>query len=486
MFRRSDHMLFIEDKIEENCQILYRLQTALRSANIDILNEVTKEAYQIATMVQEVTKEAYQVATIVQEVTKEAYQVATVLQEVVKGAYRVAAVAQEPHNREKIDEFRASTVCAAWVTLMYGFVYCGYDHNSFVVRALEAVEEGAYLAVFTGLDDIFRFLFFADSFVCDIRRKVANFDVNVMSDWDDINEVLRYQERLYLPEVIRFDLVARNHDDLLTSHFEVKKTLELLQRKYYWLNPEDDADAVSGMRKFVREYCELCVICKRSKVSRHKPYEELRPLSISEYKWADITMDFVTGLSFSRDWNNAIYDSIFVVVDRLFKIVHYIPCSKTISTEDLAEIFIREVIKLYSVLSSIVSDRDSVFISKFWLTFCYCLNITRNLSTTFHFQTDDQIERQNSIIKQYLRTYVNFEQDDWIALLFITKFAYNNSKNAFIGLSPFEVMTGYFPRMTFEEPFDSRVKSVFAKAHAKHLDSFMKVCKKVLLAAQKH
>ena len=484
--RRPDHMLPTEGEVEENRQILYRLQTALRSADTDVLNGVTKGAYQVATVVQEVTKGAYQVATVVQEVTKGAYQVATVLQEAAKGAYRVAAVAQEPHDRGEADGSRASTACAAWVTLMCGSVYCGYDHNSSVVRALEAVEEGAYLAVPTGLDDILRPLLPADPFACDIRRRVANSDVDVMSDWDDTNGVLRYQGRLYLPEVVRSDLVARNHDDPLAGHFGVEKTLELLQRKYYWPNPGDDADAAPGMRKFVREYCESCAICKRSKAPRHKPYGELRPLPIPEYKWADITMDFVTGLPPSRDWNGAIYDSIFVVVDRLSKMVHYIPCSKTVSAEDLAEIFIREVVRLHGVPSSVVSDRGPVFTSKFWSTLCYCLNITRNLSTAFHPQTDGQTERQNSTMEQYLRAYVNFEQDDWVALLPMAEFAYNNSKNASTGLSPFEVMTGYSPRMTFEEPSDPRAKSVSAKAHAKHLDSLMEVCKEALLAAQKH
>ena len=94
--------------------------------------------------------------------------------------------------------------------------------------------------------------------------------------------------------------LARNHDDPLAGHFGVEKTLELLHRKYYWPNP-DREDAPSGMRQLVREYCESCAVCKRSKASRHKPYEDFQFLFISEFRWADLTMNFVTGFSVSRD-----------------------------------------------------------------------------------------------------------------------------------------------------------------------------------------
>ena len=69
---------------------------------------------------------------------------------------------------------------------------------------------------------------------------------------------------------------------------------------------------------------------------------------------------------------------------------------------------------------------------------------------------------------------------------FITKFAYNNNKNAFIKLSLFEIITNYFSRITFEKFFNSRVKSIFVKTHIKHLNNFIKMCKKALFATQKH
>ena len=89
-------MLFIENKIEKNRQILYKLQTTLRLTNINVLNKVIKEVYQVATVIQEIIKKTYQVATIIQEIVKETYW--------------VVVVTQESYNRKKVDEFRAFTV----------------------------------------------------------------------------------------------------------------------------------------------------------------------------------------------------------------------------------------------------------------------------------------------------------------------------------------------------------------------------------------
>ena len=180
------------------------------------------------------------------------------------------------------------------------------------------------------------------------------------------------------------------------------------------------------------------------------------------------------------------YDAILVVVDRLTKMVHYIPVAKTVSAKDLAEIFVREVVRLHGLPGSIVTDRGSVFTSKFYSSLCYALKIKQKLSTAFHPQTDGQTERQNSSMEQYLRAFVNYEQDNWVSLLPMAEFAYNNSVNASTRISPFEVMLGYSPRMTFEEPVDPRAKSVSAQQHARHLSNLMSVLRENLMEAQRY
>ena len=290
--------------------------------------------------------------------------------------------------------------------------------------------------------------------------------------------------------MLREDVIRSNHDNSLAGHFGAERTLELVNRKYYWPNPseckaiEQDVEPGPGMREQVKEYCETCAICKRSKAPRHKLYGTLSSLSISEYKWADLTMDFVTGLPSSRAWNGAVYDSILVVVDRLTKMAHYISVTKTVVAEDLAEILIREVIRFHGFSSFITSDRGSIFTFKYHDSLCYAFKIKLKLSTAYHLQTDGQIERQNSTMEQYLRAFVNFEQNDWVELLPMAEFAYNNTRHASTQMSLFEAVQGYTPRMSFEESANPKAKSKSAAEHVQNLADLMRVLKDNLAFAQ--
>ena len=153
-------------------------------------------------------------------------------------------------------------------------------------------------------------------------------------------------------------------------------------------------------------------------------------------------MDFVTGLPQSADWWSDGYDSILVIVERLTKIVHYEPMQTTITTLALAEVILNIIVWHYSLADSIVSNRGSVFTSKFWSSLCYFLSIKERLSTSFHPQTNGQTERQNSRMEAYFRTFVNYKQDNWTRLLPIAEFAYNNVKHASMGYTSFKLNCG--------------------------------------------
>ena len=113
-------------------------------------------------------------------------------------------------------------------------------------------------------------------------------------------------------------------------------------------------------------------------------------------------MDFVTGLPISTDWKGDSYDSILVIVDRLTKMVYYEPVKVTIDAPGLAKVILDVVVWHYGLPDSIVSDRGSLFTSKFWSLLCYFFGIKQRLSTTFHPQTDSQTKRQNSTMEAYL------------------------------------------------------------------------------------
>ena len=220
-----------------------------------------------------------------------------------------------------------------------------------------------------------------------------------LEDWDNIDGVLHYQGFLYVPEIIRTELISRHHNNPLVGHFGIEKTRELIARKYYWLKLCHD----------VEDYVKGCNVCLASKAVWHKPYGDLQSLPIPIHRLKDLFMDFVTGLPILTDWKRDSYDSILVIVNRLMKIVYYKPVKITIDALSLAEVIIDVVIRHYGLPDLIVTDRGLLFTLKFWSLLCYFLDIKWRLSTTFHPQTDSQTERQNSTTKAYLQAFVNFE-----------------------------------------------------------------------------
>lgn len=97
--------------------------------------------------------------------------------------------------------------------------------------------------------------------------------------------------------------------------------------------------------------------------------------------------------------------------------------------------------------ADIVSDRGKLFTSEFWRALCDLLRVKTNLSTAYHPETDGQTERVNQVLEQYLRIYINYQQDDWISLLPLAEFAYNNAPHSATGVSPFFANKGYHPSL---------------------------------------
>ena len=293
--------------------------------------------------------------------------------------------------------------------------------------------------------------------------------------WEEFDGVLHHQGLPFVLEVIPIELISWHHDDLLAGHFHIDKTRELIGRKYYW----------PSLRKDVEAYVKGCNVCLALKTVRHKPYGNLQSLPVPTYWWRDLSMNFVTRLSVSTDWKGETYDSILVIVNLLTKMVHYELVKVTINAPGLAEVIFDVVVWHHGLPDSIVLDRSSLFTSKFWSSLCYFLGIKRCLSTAFHLQTDGQTKRQNSTIEAYLWAFVNFEQNDWARFLPMAKFAYNNTKNASTGHTPFELKWGYHPCVSFEEDTDPRSKSKSADELSAELGELMIVCQENLHHAQK-
>ncbi len=105
------------------------------------------------------------------------------------------------------------------------------------------------------------------------------------------------------------------------------------------------------------------------------------------------------------------------MIDRLSKMHHYILCAineNEITIEKTIKLFIQHVWKLHELSTTMISDRESQFISLVWDTICKMLKIKAKLFTTFHSETNEQSEIFNQKMKRYLRAYVNHQQDDWV------------------------------------------------------------------------
>ena len=219
------------------------------------------------------------------------------------------------------------------------------------------------------------------------------------SNYEEIDGVLHHQGLLFVPKAIWTELISWHHDNPLAGHFGIDKTRELVGRKYYW----------PSLRKDVKSYVWGCDVCLASKAVRHKSYGDLQSLPILTHRWKNLSMDFVTRLPLSSNWKSNNYNFILVIVNQLTKMVYYKPVKVIINAPGLAKVIINVIVWHHGLPDSIVTDRGSVFTSKFWSLLCYFLVVKRRLSTAFHPQTDDQTERQNSTMEAYLRAFVNFE-----------------------------------------------------------------------------
>uniref|UniRef100_A0A8C5LXT9 Integrase catalytic domain-containing protein n=1 Tax=Leptobrachium leishanense TaxID=445787 RepID=A0A8C5LXT9_9ANUR len=166
-------------------------------------------------------------------------------------------------------------------------------------------------------------------------------------------------------------------------------------------------------------------------------------------------MDFIVDLPPSRQ-----HTTIFVVVDRCTKMAHFIPAIGLPTAAQTATLFIREIFRLHGIPHSIVSDRGSQFTSRFWSQMCRSLKISRYLSSAFHPQSNGQTERTNQTLEQYLRCYTTHLQDDWLDILPLAEFAYNNQVHSSTRLSPFYANYGYHPDILPDIPLNTPVPEV--------------------------
>jgi len=192
-----------------------------------------------------------------------------------------------------------------------------------------------------------------DNKVVKAVEKMKQVGVKMLRDeeWKEIDGIMYKERKVYVPkdEKLRAEIIRLHHDTLLGGHRGQWKTVELVTRKFWW----------PGVTKEVKQYVEGCDFCQRNKNYTEQLAGKLMPNSIPEKPWSHISADFITKLLLAQE-----YDSILVVVDRLAKMVHFIPTTEKISAEGLARLFRDNMWKLHRLPKSIILDRGPQFAAR--------------------------------------------------------------------------------------------------------------------------
>jgi len=263
------------------------------------------------------------------------------------------------------------------------------DVDQLLPEAKERIKEKAML------DDKYR----------DLGKQITS-GGNIDGNFAIKSEILCWKNMIYVPEGLRQWVIRSEHDSKVAGHFGRERTLELLSRNFYWSNMERD----------VRKYCSECDNCQRTKAPRHAKRGHLHPLELACKPWTHISTDFITDLPESEGAT-----IILVVVDRFTKMAHFIPIKKDSPT--VARAYLENVSKYHCFPEDVVSDRDSAFTGSFFTDLYNYLGIKRSMSTAYHPQTDGQTERINHVIESYLRSYCNYEQNDWASMVAMAEYA---------------------------------------------------------------
>jgi hypothetical protein len=192
-----------------------------------------------------------------------------------------------------------------------------------------------------------------------------------------------FKNRLCMPKIgdLRETILREAHDSAYSIHLGSTKMYQDLKQRYWSY----------GMKRDVAAHVALYDTCHRVKAEHQRPASLLQPLKVPEWKWEEIGMDFIVGLPRTRDG----YDSIWVIVDHLTNVAHFIPVKTTYTGAKLAKVYMSRIVCLHGVPKKIVSDRGTQFTSRFWEKLHESMDTKLIFSLAYHPQTDRQIDRED-------------------------------------------------------------------------------------------
>lgn len=187
------------------------------------------------------------------------------------------------------------------------------------------------------------------------------------------------------------------------------------------------------MKRDIVSYVAKCLPCQKVNTEHKHLDGSLYPLEIPTQKWYSISMDFITSLPKTRFQ----HDSIFMVVNRLIKVAHFILGNTIDDCMMVTKRFVKDVFYLHGFLENIILDRDSKLTFEFWQTLHKEVGTQLNFSSSYHPELDGQIERVNQVLEDMLKMYYMDQKTKWEDYLHLVEFTYNITFQTSLGMVPY-------------------------------------------------
>jgi len=202
------------------------------------------------------------------------------------------------------------------------------------------------------------------------KSPFSNYLLHLEGRWSkDDAGFLRFDGRMYVLDNANLHLwvLQYYHDHVLAGHLGQNKTLELIWRYYTWPNIRDD----------IQKFCKSCVICMWSKPQCYRPYGSLQQLPVLECPWNSISMDFIEKLPSSSSFDT-------IIVDWLLKQAIFVSTHDTITSTELACLFVTHIFSKHRVPSYVMSDCGSKFVSHFFCSLGTALDMRLHFTSGYH------------------------------------------------------------------------------------------------------
>ena len=247
-----------------------------------------------------------------------------------------------------------------------------------------------------------------------------------------LDGIWKRKDAYVVPFASKLSFLEHFHDRVDHGHFGFYKTMSTMEPVVYWETMAED----------IKLFIKSCPTCQHVKSPNHSPYGTLSPTDdLPDHRFESLNLDFAP-----MPPSHEGFDYLLIIRDRFSKLISAIPTTQNLTAFGCAELlYERWYLSGKGFPTSIISDRDKLFVSQVWTRFCELSGIDRKMSTARHQQTNGGAESAVKIVKQILTGSVNYKKSDWTELLDSALFAYNNSTHPATGYTPFYLAYAFQP-----------------------------------------